>query len=72
MLTNEQIKVLNEYGVYAGSDIDRVLDELDNKITEIGFCRDWQQLNADGNKLQRLYDNIFAQEDVAPLTERID
>ena len=44
-------------------DIDLVLDELDAKITGIGFTDDWQSLNDTGDILQRLYDEIYAQED---------
>lgn len=63
MLSDEQRKILDKYGVYSGEDIDLVLDELDAKITEIGFTDDWQSLNDTGDILQRLYDEIYAQED---------
>lgn len=63
MLSDEQKRILDEYGVYSGEDIDLVLDELDAKITEIGFTDDWQSLNDTGDILQRLYDEIYAQED---------
>lgn len=63
MLSDEQRKILDKYGVYSGEDIDLVLDELDAKITEIGFTDDWQSLNDTGDILQRLYDDIYAQED---------
>lgn len=63
MLSDEQKRILAKYGVYSGEDIDLVLDELDAKITEIGFTDDWQSLNDTGDILQRLYDEIYAQED---------
>lgn len=63
MLSEEQKRILDKYGVYSGEDIDLVLDELDAKITEIGFTDDWQSLNDTGDILQRLYDEIYAQED---------
>lgn len=63
MLSDEQKRILDKYGVYSGEDIDLVLDELDAKITEIGFTDDWQSLNDTGDILQRLYDEIYAQED---------
>ena len=63
MLSDEQRKILDKYGVYSGEDIDLVLDELDAKITEIGFTDDWQSLNDTGDILQRLYDEIYVQED---------
>ena len=63
MLNKEQKKILNQYGVYSGDDIDRVLEELENKILEVGFTKNWETLNSTGGKLQRLYDEIYAQED---------
>lgn len=63
MLTDKQKKILDKYGVYSGDDIDLVLDELDAKITAIGFTDDWQHLNSTGDVLQQLYDEIYAQED---------
>lgn len=62
MLTDKQKKILDKYGVYSGDDIDLVLDELDAKLTAIGFTDDWQRLNSTGDVLQQLYDEIFAQE----------
>ena len=41
-------------------DIDIVLDELDSKITEIGFNADYS-LNKIGHKLQILYDELYIQ-----------
>lgn len=41
-------------------DIETVLDELDKKITEIGFDSNYD-LNACGHKLQRLYDELYDQ-----------
>ena len=41
-------------------DIETVLDELDNKITEIGFDANYD-LNEVGRKLQRLYDELYDQ-----------
>lgn len=63
MLNKEQKKILNQYGVYSGDDIDRVLEELENKILEVGFTKNWETLNSTGGKLQRLYDEIYVQED---------
>ena len=39
-------------------DLDDVLDQLDDKITEIGFNRDYT-LNEIGLKLQKLYDELY-------------
>ena len=41
-------------------DIDTVLDELDDKITEIGFNSDYS-LNETGLSLQLLYDKLYNQ-----------
>ncbi len=62
MLSDEQKRILDKYGVYSGEDIDRVLEELENKILEVGFTKNWETLNSTGGKLQRLYDEIYAQE----------
>lgn len=40
-------------------DIDTVLEELDAKITEIGFNNDYS-LNKTGLSLQKLYDELYA------------
>ena len=42
-------------------DINDLLLALDAKITEIGFTADFNNLNAVGTKLQKLYDQIFDQ-----------
>ena len=41
-------------------DINAVLEDLDAKITEIGFDANYD-LNAIGLKLQRLYDELYDQ-----------
>ncbi len=41
-------------------DIDTVLEELDAKITEIGFNNDYS-LNKTGLSLQKLYDELYNQ-----------
>jgi hypothetical protein len=63
MLNEKQVKILEQYGIYAGEDIDLVLDELENKILDIGFVKGQETLNDTGAKLERLYDEIYAQED---------
>lgn len=63
MLSDEQRKILDEYGVYSGEDIDLVLDELENKVLEIGYLDNWESLNDTGAMLERLYDEIYVQED---------
>ena len=63
MLSDEQKRILDEYGVYSGEDIDLVLDELENKVLEIGYLDNWEGLNDTGAMLERLYDEIYVQED---------
>ena len=41
-------------------DIDTVLEDLDAKITEIGFNADYS-LNETGQRLQKLYDELYDQ-----------
>jgi len=43
-----------------GDDINQLLEDLDDKITEIGFDADYE-LNANGLKLQKLYDELYDQ-----------
>lgn len=63
MLSEEQRRILDKYGVYSGEDIDLVLDELENKVLEIGYLDNWESLNDTGAMLERLYDEIYVQED---------
>lgn len=63
MLSDEQRRILDKYGVYSGEDIDLVLDELENKVLEIGYLDNWESLNDTGAMLERLYDEIYVQED---------
>lgn len=42
------------------NDIDQLLEDLDDKITEVGFEADYE-LNEIGLKLQQLYDQIYSQ-----------
>lgn len=63
MLSDEQRKILDKYGVYSGEDIDLVLDELENKMLDIGFEKGQETLNDTGAMLERLYYEIYVQED---------
>lgn len=40
--------------------IDQLLEDLDDKITEVGFDADYE-LNELGLKLQQLYDQLYSQ-----------
>ena len=60
-INQSQIELLNQYGLsLPNDDIDDLLLDLDDKITEIGFNKDYS-LNAVGLKLQRLYDQLYMQ-----------
>ncbi len=64
-ISDDQQKLLLTYlpslreSIYSG-DIDTVLDELDAKITEVGFNNDYS-LNKIGLSLQKLYDELYNQ-----------
>ena len=60
MITDEQRKVIEKYIKNPSDDIDSLLLELDDKITEIGFDENYE-LNEDGLILQKLYDEIYSQ-----------
>jgi len=59
-ITNTQRQLLEENGVVFTEDVDRLLLDLDDKITEVGFNPDYS-LNPLGLKLQRLYDELYDQ-----------
>jgi hypothetical protein len=56
----EQINILKKYGIKPGNHIDDILEELDDKITEVGFDDEYE-LTEDGLKLQLLYDQLYNQ-----------
>lgn len=60
IITQAQKEVLNEYIPNFNEDIDALLLDLDDKITEIGFEKD-NELNEVGLKLQMLYDELYSQ-----------
>lgn len=60
IITKEQEKILNKYGVTVSDDVNDTLIDLDAKITEIGFDKNYN-LNAVGRQLQKLYDKLYNQ-----------
>lgn len=61
-ITDDQERLLLEYlpdtkHYIENDDIDQLLEDLDDKITEIGFDAEYE-LNAAGLKLQQLYDQL--------------
>jgi alpha-galactosidase len=65
IITNEQKQLLLEHMPEAQrsidhDDIDQLLEDLDVKITEIGFDADYE-LNGIGLMLQKLYDELYGQ-----------
>ena len=61
-ITDEQRKVLDQYGIpiTKSNELNTLLLDIDAKITEIGFDRDYE-LTEVGLKLQRIYDQIYMQ-----------
>lgn len=64
-ITDEQRALLFEHITNAQEyidegDIDQLLEELDDRITEIGFDSNYE-LNSEGLELQKLYDEIYEQ-----------
>ena len=60
MITDEQRKIIEKYINEPSNDVDSLLLQLDDKITEIGFDEKYD-LNEDGLILQKLYDEIYNQ-----------
>ena len=59
-LTQIQKELLEENGINITDDINDLLLDLDAKITEIGFDKNYN-LNSVGLELQKLYDQIYYQ-----------
>lgn len=64
-ITDEQKTLLLEHITNAQEyidegNIDQLLEELDDRITEIGFDSNYE-LNSEGLELQKLYDEIYEQ-----------
>lgn len=60
MITDEQRKIIEKYINEPSDDIDSLLLQLDDKITEIGFDEKYD-LNEEGLILQKMYDEIYNQ-----------
>ncbi len=60
IITEKQKELVKTYLKKSYTDIDLLLTELDDKITEIGFDDNYD-LNKDGILLQRLYDDLYYQ-----------
>ena len=59
-ITKQQLDLLEKNGVNFTGDIDKLLLDLDDKITEVGFNADYS-LNSLGLELQTLYDELYDQ-----------
>nr|DAM28969.1 MAG TPA: hypothetical protein [Bacteriophage sp.] len=59
-MTDEQKKLIEQYIENPSDDIDSLLLQLDDKITEIGFDKNYD-LNKEGLILQKLYDELLSQ-----------
>ena len=60
-ITDAQRALLKEYDIPFCEDIHELLLKLDDKIIAIGFEPDYNRLNPDGRKLQKLYDDLYYQ-----------
>ncbi len=60
-MNKEQKKLINKFIENPSNDIDALLLQLDDKITEIGFDEKYD-LNKDGLTLQKLYDELISKE----------
>lgn len=59
-INEKQKELVKTYLKKSYTDIDLLLTELDDKITEIGFDDNYD-INEDGILLQRLYDDLYYQ-----------
>ena len=59
MLTERQIKILEKYQIDATKSINDILDDLNDLISTIGFDQKRGHLNAAGDELQNLFDELF-------------
>ena len=60
IITEKQKELVKKYLKKSYTDIDLLLTELDDKITEIGFYENYD-INEEGILLQRLYDDLYYQ-----------
>ena len=60
IITEKQKELVKKYLKESYTDIDLLLTELDDKITEIGFDENYD-INEEGILLQRLYDDLYYQ-----------
>lgn len=60
IITEKQEELVKRYLKKSYTDIDLLLTELDDKITEIGFDDNYD-INEEGILLQRLYDDLYYQ-----------
>ena len=60
-ITDAQRALLKEYDIPFCEDIHELLLKLDDKIIAIGFEPDYNRLNPVGEKLQKLYDDLYYQ-----------
>ena len=60
IITEKQKELVKKYLKKSYTDIDLLLTELDDKITEIGFDENYD-INEEGILLKRLYDDLYYQ-----------
>ena len=59
MLNESQKEILRKYNINPEQSVNRILDELDAKTALIGFDKELQTLNAKGDELEHLFDELF-------------
>lgn len=59
MLTKRQIKILEKYQIDTTKSINGILDDLNDLISTIWFDQKLGHLNATGDELQDLFDELF-------------
>ena len=59
MLNESQKEILRKYNINPEQSVNQILDELDAKTALIGFDKELQTLNAKGDELEHLFDELF-------------
>ena len=59
--SDKQKTMVSKYLGTEDQDIDTLLEDLDEKITEIGFDENFEFLNETGIQLQTLFDQLLMQ-----------
>ena len=58
LLTPKQLHTLEKYGISCEGSINAILEDINNKILEVGYNEGYMT-NAAGDELQALFDELF-------------